>query len=87
MIEIERRIAEIKAKPYARVLVPEDDGTWFVRILEFPGCMSVGATVDEAMAMIDDAMTGWLRTMLQDGDSIPPPNASGERGVFKKPMG
>lgn len=73
MVDLDRRIEEIKKRPYQRELIPEDDGTWFVRIAEFPGCMSAGDTPAEAMTMIDDAMTGWLRVLLEDGDPIPEP--------------
>jgi predicted RNase H-like HicB family nuclease len=76
MNKIEREIAEIKQRPYARTLVREDDGSWFISIPEFPGCTSAGATVEEALVMIDDAMTGWLAVMLEDGEPIPSPAAS-----------
>lgn len=69
----EREIAEIKAKPYARELIQDSDGSWFAKIVEFPGCMTVGDTQEDALHMLDDAMTGWLRVMLEDGDPIPAP--------------
>lgn len=69
------RIAEIKAKPYTVSLVREDDGTWYARVEEFSGCMTVGRTKVEALEMLDDAMTGWLSVMLEDGDPIPEPRA------------
>jgi predicted RNase H-like HicB family nuclease len=69
----DEKIEEIKARPYQRNLVPENDGTWFISIAEFPGCISVGDTPEEAMEMIDDGMTQWLRVMIEDGDTIPEP--------------
>jgi len=77
MSSFDPQIAEIKARPYTRALVREDDGTWFIRILEFPGCMSAGDTVEAAMAMIDDAMTAWLTALLEDGEAIPEPSVDG----------
>ncbi|MHB0876381.1 MAG: type II toxin-antitoxin system HicB family antitoxin [Anaerolineae bacterium] len=61
--------------PYTIELVPEEDGTWFVRVRELPGCMSVGDTPDDAVAMIRDAMAGWLAVAIEDGDDIPEPRA------------
>jgi antitoxin HicB len=59
--------------PYTRELVREDDGSWFARILEFPGCMTVGDTREEALQMLDDAMATWLAAKLQDREAIPAP--------------
>ena len=59
--------------PYTRELIPEEDGGWFVRIKEFPNCMSQGDTPEEAMRMIDDAMLGWLEVELEEGEPIPEP--------------
>ena len=59
--------------PYTRELVREDDGTWFARVLELPGCMTVGGTQQQALDMLDDAMTAWLRVKISDHESIPEP--------------
>src|SRR6185369_8074961 len=40
---------------------------------DLPGCVGGGDTVEEALAMLDDAMTGWLESMLLDGQPIPEP--------------
>ncbi len=72
---IDEQIARLKAKPYRRELVPEDDGSWFVAIAELPGCISVGKTPQDAFEMIDAAMDEWLRVKLEDGDSVPKPFA------------
>ena len=59
--------------PYTRELVREDDGTWFARVLEFPGCMTVGETQQEALEMLDNAMAKWVRARLEDREKIPAP--------------
>lgn len=74
--ERQRQIHEIMKRPYTRDFVQEDDGSWFARIVEFPGCMTVGTTRDEANRNLDDAALGWQDVMLQDGDPIPEPIAS-----------
>ena len=62
--------------PYTRELVREDDGTWFARILELPGCMTVGETQQEALGMLDDAMAAWLRVKIDGHEAIPEPAVS-----------
>jgi antitoxin HicB len=53
----------------------DDQGTegYVAQIKELPGCMSQGATIEEAVTSIQDAMAGWLSVALQDGVEIPEP--------------
>ncbi|TAM75238.1 toxin-antitoxin system HicB family antitoxin [bacterium] len=69
--KIDEQITAIKARPYTRSLVRNEDGTWFAQIVEFPGCMTEGDTPEEALANLDDAMDGWIEVHLEDGDPIP----------------
>jgi predicted RNase H-like HicB family nuclease len=66
-------VKAILDRPYTRELIPEEDGTWFARIVEFPGCMTTGDTEDEALANLRDAMEAWVTSALEDGDPIPEP--------------
>ncbi|HZZ00256.1 MAG TPA: type II toxin-antitoxin system HicB family antitoxin [Candidatus Baltobacteraceae bacterium] len=70
------QISDILAGPYTREFGQEEDGSWFAPIVEFPGCMTVGATREEADQMLADAAVGWLTAMLEDGDPIPEPIAT-----------
>jgi predicted RNase H-like HicB family nuclease len=70
-IELERYLA----LPYAREVVPEDDGTWFARVIELPGCMTVGDTQAEALDNLNGAMSAWIESMLEHGECIPEPGA------------
>lgn len=55
-------------------LYPEERG-FTVMIRDLPGCMSQGATIDEAMTNIDKAKNLWLETMYAtDKQSIPLPS-------------
>jgi antitoxin HicB len=69
----EKNIDDYLALPYTRELIPEPEGGWFVRIKELPGCMSQGDTPEDALAMIADAMEGWLETALAHNHPIPVP--------------
>lgn len=67
--EVER----LAARSYHYELAREDDGTWFIRVLELRGCISVGSDPNEAVAMIEDAKRGWIRAGLAHCDPIPDP--------------
>ena len=64
--------------PYTRELVREGDGSWFARVLEFPGCITVGDTREEALEMLDDAMVSWIEAKLEDRETIPSPMTAEE---------
>lgn len=59
--------------PYTIELIREDAATWFARVVELPGCMTEGDCAADAIAMIQDAMTGWIELALEDGRAIPEP--------------
>ena len=69
---IKARVEHYLALPYTYELTPDEAG-WFIKIKELPGCMSQGDTVEEAMSMIREAAHLWLKTCIEDGDSIPEP--------------
>lgn len=59
---------------------PDDDGsmTWFARVIELPGCMTEGDTLEEAARMIQDAMAAWIEVALDEGRPIPEPKPTEE---------
>lgn len=69
---MKRTVEEYMKLPYTIEITP-DDGSFFIKVKELPGCMSVGETRSETMEMIDDAMRGWLEVALEDGIEIPLP--------------
>jgi predicted RNase H-like HicB family nuclease len=72
-IPMKEEIKAILARPYTREMIKNEDGTWFARIVEFPGCMTEGETAEEALENLDDAMAAWVEVKIEDGDSIPAP--------------
>lgn len=87
LAEIDREVAkeikrmrrrEIKRRldmPYTLEFTRNSDGSFFVKVKEFRGCMSEGDTIEEAYAMIRDAMAGWMKAMLEDRKPIPEPRS------------
>jgi antitoxin HicB len=59
--------------PYTIEMWRAEEGGWVVRVKELLGCVSQGETPEEALAMIQDAMQGWLEVSLEMGDAIPEP--------------
>jgi predicted RNase H-like HicB family nuclease len=57
-----------------RVLLQQDeDGVMVAEVPALPGCISQGATRDEALSNIREAIAGYLDSLKAHGDPIPPP--------------
>jgi len=57
-----------------RVLIEQDeDGVFVVECPVLPGCVSQGATREEALANIRDAIKGYLESLAKHGEPVPPP--------------
>ena len=39
-------------RPYARIILPESDGTFRGEIMEFPGCIATGDSAPETLATL-----------------------------------
>jgi predicted RNase H-like HicB family nuclease len=63
-------------QPYARILIPEEDGRFSAELLEFPGCYAEGDTADEAYTNLEKAAKSWIALTLDEGQDIPPPSAN-----------
>lgn len=57
---------------YTVVIEPADDGTFSVWVPDLPGCVSTGATQEEALASIAEAMRGHIETLREHGEPVPP---------------
>src|SRR5229473_2938889 len=66
---------EILRKPYARVLVPDENGGFFAEILEFPGCFAEGETAEQAYEQLEKAAESWIEAALEMNQEIPAPLA------------
>ena len=49
----------------------EETGNYVVEIPDLPGCVTGGATLEEAIRMAKDAAEGWLIDELEDGRVLP----------------
>lgn len=69
---IDARVAAVLRQPYHWIIQPDEDG-YAASVLEFPGCYSGGATPEEAVAELQDAIVTWVSGELERGNDIPPP--------------
>jgi antitoxin HicB len=56
-----------------RVLIEQDeDGVFVAEVPALPGCISQGATRDEAVRNVREAILGYIESLDAHGDPIPP---------------
>jgi predicted RNase H-like HicB family nuclease len=65
--------SEYLKRPYGRLLVPEEDGTYRAEIMEFPGCIAVGETAAQAAENLENAAVGWVESTIAKGRPVPEP--------------
>jgi predicted RNase H-like HicB family nuclease len=59
---------------YPVVIHKDKHSDYGVSVPDLPGCVSAGATVDEALAMIKEAIELHLEGIIEDGGMIPLPS-------------
>ena len=60
---------------YYIALVHKDrDSDFGVSFPDFPGCVTAGATLDEAASMAVEALAGHIECMVEDGEAVPEPS-------------
>ncbi len=67
-----RTLDDYLALPYTIEVIP-DDGAWFARIKELPGCMTEVDTWEEILPAIEEAKHLWIELALERGRPIPEP--------------
>jgi antitoxin HicB len=71
------KVEQLLSRPWSRVLVP-DDGVIAAQVPELPGCFAEGATLEEALANLEEALASWLSAALDTGNEIPQPQGEVE---------
>jgi antitoxin HicB len=55
------------------VLQRDEDGVFVAEVPNLPGCISQGTTRQQALDNIREAIAGYLESLRQHGEPIPPP--------------
>ena len=72
-------------KLYYPALADKDvDSDYGVSFPDFPGCVSAGESVEEAVLRAREALAGHVALMLADGDTMPAPSALEEIAAQKE---
>ena len=60
---------------YIAVIHKDHDSVYGVSFPDFPGCVSAGETLDDAVANAAEALRGHVQVMEADGDAVPLPRS------------
>ena len=58
---------------YRVVIEQDEDGVFVAECPSLPGCISQGSTRAEAVANVRDAIAGYLESLRQHDEPVPPP--------------
>jgi len=72
-IDVNSKAVSYLRQPYARIVLPESDGTFRGEIMEFPGCIASGETAAETLTNLEEVAESWLLAALERGQNIPQP--------------
>ena len=56
---------------YTAVFEPAAEGGYIVTVLALPGLVTEGDTLEEARAMVKDAIRGYLESLMKHGEEVP----------------
>jgi len=51
----------------------DEDNSYVAEVPELPGCMSDGATYEEALANVRIVIDEWIETAIEEGRAVPEP--------------
>lgn len=65
-----------------------ENDKYYCDVPDLPGCITTGDSIEDAIAMITDAMSGWLVVAEDEGNEIPKPRKESDfevcSGIIKK---
>lgn len=59
---------------YIALIHKESDSDFGVSFPDFPGCVTAGSTLQEALAMAEEALAGHVEAMIEEGEVVPEPS-------------
>lgn len=64
----------MKAPEYIAVIHQEGKSDYGVSFPDFPGCITAGTSLSDALVMAEEALALHINGMLEDGDALPSPS-------------
>lgn len=68
-----KEVSEPMNLKYRVIIEQDEDGVFVAEVPSLPGCISQGKTRTEALANIKEAMEGYLESLREHGEPVPPP--------------
>jgi predicted RNase H-like HicB family nuclease len=59
---------------YIALIHKDADSDYGVSFPDFPGCVTAGSTLQEALTMAREALAGHIEILAEDGETIPAPS-------------
>lgn len=60
------------------VILEQGDSSWGAHVPDLPGCVATGATRDEVLALIREAIELHIEGLREEGLPVPTPRSEGE---------
>ncbi len=79
MHQMQKSFEQYQNLAYTIEIIP-DDGAWFARVKELPGCMTEVDTWEEVLPAIEEVKHLWIELALERGRPIPEPQAILSKG-------
>jgi predicted RNase H-like HicB family nuclease len=75
----------VKKIYYPALIDKDEDSDFGVSFPDFPGCVSAGETLEEAVLGAQEALAGHIALMAADGDALPKPTLLEDVAQEKEP--
>lgn len=72
--EFEKKLNYYMSLPYEVAVTPSPEGGYAARVLDLPGCITQGETLQEVFEMIEDAKLCWISSQLEYDEEVPEPH-------------
>src|SRR5579872_6426086 len=67
-------------------IIHKDEGSDYgISFPDFPGCVSAGSDLVELATMGEEALRGHIALMADEGEAVPEPTVSPDRGSWRGP--
>lgn len=75
-------MAALRYQVLIEPLAEEDASGFVASVPDLPGCMSAGASPEEALARVQDAIAAWIDAARELGHAVPSPTGTRSFGAL-----
>lgn len=72
-MEITPEVEALARRPYRMIVWHDDENGWAAEIPDLPGLSAAGGTVEEMIAIVEEAKLLWIAAALAEGRTVPAP--------------